>query len=164
MVKKFFPLDKNYLLENVQHSLEEELLSQMLRLVTHQFEMKINPLGLEDSFTGKIRRYELKNFRPLHNFYDYLSAIYRYKFGANQLEFLWDGSDHSVHYKQGWTKHFLEWVIEFCREELFIQAVLDLTVFHPGDDSVQMIENRMNHFVLKHFGARIHKTKGLMVA
>ena len=164
LVKKFFQLDKNYLLENAQQSLEKELLTSLVKRVIQQYDIKINPLGLEDAFTRKIRSYELKHFQPLCNFYERVSAIYRYKFGVNQLEFLWDGSDHVEHYQKLWRSAFTEWTTKFCSEDLFVQAVLDLTVFFPKDESTQMIENRMNTFVLKFFDAKIHKVKGLMVA
>ena len=164
MVKKFFPFDKNYLLENAQHRLENELLSQLVTSVIIRFDEKMNPLGLLDSFSLKIRNYKVKNVSPLHNFYEKVSAIYRYKHGENQLEFLWDGSDHIDYYQNVWKKTFEDWMEKFCLEDLFIQAVLDLTVFNPDDEKAQMIENRMNHFVFKFFGARIHKSKGLMVA
>jgi len=164
LLKKFFPLDKNYLLENAQHRLEHQLLFSLVNAVIEHYETKINPLGLVDSFTLKIRSYRPESFGALHDFYEKLSAIYRYKYGANQLEFLWDGSDHSEYYQKIWQRTFTEWTEKFCREDLFIQAVLDLTVFFPKDGSTQMIENRMNHFVLKFFEIKIHKVKGLMVA
>jgi hypothetical protein len=164
LVKKFFPFDKNYLLESAQHQLEHELLTALVVLVIKIFDSKINPLGLVDSFTLKIRNYRAKDLKPLHNFYERVSAIYRYKFGNNQLEFLWDGSDHVEFYKKQWSQTFEEWVRKFSEEELFIQAVLDLTVFLPSGDDTHMIENRMNHFVLKYFDVKIHKVKGLMVA
>ena len=164
MIKKFFPLDKNYLLEEAQHRLENELLVSLTNQVITMYETKINPLGLVDSFTKKIRNYKPQSLKALHIFYERACAIYRYKFGANQLEFLWDGSDHIEHYQKLWKQTFLEWIEKFCRQDLFIQAVLDLTVFHPDDDEAQMTANRMNHFLLKYFDAKIDKAKGLMVA
>jgi hypothetical protein len=164
LIKKFFPLDKNYLLEDAQHRKENDLLFTLVEQVITAYETKVNPLGLVDSFSRKIRNYKPQKLNSLHHFYERLSAIYRFKFGENQLEFLWDGSDHVEHYQKLWSSAFNEWVEKFCREDLFIQAVLDLTVFLPDEDEIQMIENRMNHFVLKYFGAKIHKSRGLMVA
>ena len=163
LVKKFFPLDKNYLLESAQRSLESELLSSLVKTAITQFDLQNNPLGLEDSFTLKLRGFELGDYQPLHHFYETICAIYRCKFGANQLEFLWNGSDHFDHYKLQWRETFQEWITKFCEHELFIQAILDLTVFNYTE-KVQMIENRMNHFLMKQFGAKIDKKRGLMVA
>jgi len=42
-----------------------------------------------------------------------------------------------------------------------VQAVLDLTVFLPDNRHADLVENRMNNFMLRQFGVRLHKTKGL---
>lgn len=98
----------------------------------------------------------------LDGFYEKLAAIYRFKFGDNQLGFLWDGSDHLEHYQKQWTETFTHWTENFCQQDLFVQAVLDLTVFLPENKAAQMIENRMNHFILKHFDLKIlNKATGL---
>jgi hypothetical protein len=160
LVKKFFPLDKNYLLEQAQMLSRGRLVRNLLELVKTQYELKVNPLGLEDSFTIKIRKFELKDdvgSSSLNAFYDNLSGIYRFKHGHNQLDFLWDGTDHLEHYQQEWQETFMRWTRGFCRDELFIQAVLDLTVFFPQNKDANMIENRMNHFIEKHFEVRISK-------
>jgi hypothetical protein len=146
------------------------LLAHLVEKVKACYELKINPLGLTDSFTSKIRNYKFDlndgngSITLLNGFYETLAAIYRYKYGANQLEFLWDGTDHLQYYQTTWQQTFNQWTENFCRHELFIQAVLDLTVFLPEKQETQMIENRMNHFILKHFDVKIHKTKGIMVA
>jgi hypothetical protein len=164
LIKKFFPLDKNYLLEQAQLRHRETLLLSLIEKVKNAYEQQVNPLGLEDSFTRKIRNTPAIHVHLLYNFYDTLAAIYRLKHGQNQLQFLWDGSDHQSFYEQAWVEKFNEWVASFCQYELFIQAVLDVTVFAIDDPCAPMIENRMNHFVLKHLDVKQHKAKGLMVA
>jgi hypothetical protein len=162
LVKKFFPLDKNYLLEQAQLTAEKTLLKDLIVRVKSRYEHRINPLGLVDSFTAKIRNHKPENLDSLHGFYENLCAIYRFKFGDNQLEFLWDGNDHLLHYKTEWTNTFDEWTHEFCKHDLFVQAILDLTVFLPENKMAQMIENRMQHFIQKHFEVKIlHKVTGL---
>jgi hypothetical protein len=164
LVQKFFPLDKNYLLEEVQLALRDELLSLMVEEVKRAFETEANPLGLEDRFAAKIRRYQITNrkLKPLFRFYLHLSAAYRFKFSSNQLEFMWDGRDHLDRYQEEWPNAFRKWIGDFCKQELFIQAVLDLTVFHSENPNSELSENRMNNFMLKQFGVKIHKTKGLV--
>jgi hypothetical protein len=164
LVKKFFPFDKNYLLEQAQQQVEDELLTLLVKQVTARYESRINPLGILDSFSSKIRNYQPADLNPLHDFYEKLAAIYRYKFGNNQLEFLWDGTDHFQHYQKVWRETFEQWINNFCQHDLFIQAVLDLTVFLPKGDSTQMLESRMHHFIQKHMDVKFHKTKGIMVA
>jgi hypothetical protein len=162
VLRKFFPLDKNYLLEKAQLELKDQLLFQLFDLVIQTYEQQQNPLGLGDDFSLKIKNYKLLNLEPLEEFYYKLAGVYRFKWGANQLEFLWDGSDHQEKYKSDWT-HFFETQIRiFCRQELFIQAVLDLTVFLPENRPSDLAENRMNHFMLQHFEVKFHKSKGLV--
>ena len=162
MIRKFFPLDKNYLLEEAQLSLQDELLTQLVELVKKAFADKINPLGLLDDFGMKISDYRAHNLKPLHNFYLNISGVYRFKNNDNQLEFVWDGRDHRQKYREEWKGVFLNWVNEFCRQELFVQAVLDLTVFLPENRHADLAENRMNNFMLRQFGVKFHKSKGLV--
>lgn len=162
MIRKFFPLDKNYLLEEAQLSLQEVLLSQLLEKVKHHYELIHNPLGLDDSFSRQIRNYATSNFKPLHGFYQNLAAVYRFKHGENQLTFAWDGRDHQDIYQSEWTIAFEHWTDDFCKYELFLQAVLDLTVFLPDNRHAHLAENRMNYFILKHFDVKFHKSRGIV--
>ena len=162
MIRKFFPLDKNYLLEEAQLALQNTLLLQLIETVKTQYELRNNPLGIVDSFTLHIREYKPKQLTLLHTFYQNLAGVYRYKFGDSQLEFVWDGLDHFEKYKADWTKAFLDWTYDFCRQELFVNAVLDLSVFLPDNCQTPLAENRMNHFILKQFELKIHRSKGIV--
>jgi len=123
-----------------------------------------NPLGLDDEFTMRIRSFRPTEFPGMEACYQVLSAIYRYRAGTNQLEFLWDGSDHLTRYRADWTRQFREWTALFCKDPLFVQAVLDLTVFLPEDANPEMAGARMQHFMLKQLGMRLHRTRGLVAA
>jgi len=162
LVRKFFPLDKNYLLEEAQLALQERLLITLIEKVKISFEQRHNPLGLEDGFCLKVKTYKTTNLKPLSNFYQNIAAVYRFKNSDNQLEFVWDGREHMEKYREEWVRSFNQWVDEFCRQELFVQAVLDLTVFLPENRHADLAENRMNNFMLRQFEVRIHKTKGLV--
>jgi hypothetical protein len=162
VVRKFFPLDKNYLLEEAQLQLQDSLLTTLVDTVKSEYESRYNPLGIPDALTLRVRSYKPSNLKPLSGFYLNLAGIYRYKFGQNQLEFLWDGNDHSEKYKSDWCDFFNESVARFCRTELFIRAVLDLTVFLPDNRNAQLAENRMNHFMLQAFEVKIHKQRGIV--
>jgi hypothetical protein len=162
VIRKFFPLDKNYLLEEAQLALQDELLTQLIEQVKLHYQLIHNPLGLNDSFSLKIKNFKTQNLKPLHNFYQKLAAVYRYKYGDNQLEFVWDGRDHQDKYQLDWTSAFEQWTHDFCRHVLFLQAVLDLTVFLPENRKTDLAENRMNHFILKHFEVKFHKSRGIV--
>lgn len=162
MVRKFFPLDKNYLLEEAQLLLQDSLLSSLVQAVKSEYELRHNPLGICDDWIRKIREYKPKNLKPLQSFYQNLAGIYRYKYGANQLEFLWDGNDHQEKYMREWTAFFNQQTQTFCKSELFIHAVFDLTVFLPENRKAQLAENKMNHFMLQAFEVKIHKQRGIV--
>jgi hypothetical protein len=162
VIRKFFPLDKNYLLEQAQLDSRQHLLMQLVENVKNIHLLKHNPLGLEDDFTLTIKHFQLKNTKPLESFYQNLAAVYRYKHGENQLEFVWDGREHIDKYKSEWEVEFTKWTTRFCLHELFLQAVLDLTVFLPENRPAVLAENKMNHFILQHFEMRMDKSKGLV--
>ncbi len=168
MLRKFFPLDKNYLLEEAQLLLQDKLLYHLFDQVKKAYELQRNPLGLEDSFSLRIQHYKLLNLQPLEVFYQNLAGVYRYKWGDSQLEFVWDGRDHAEKYQEEWTLFFIDSVNRFCQQELFVQAVLDVTVFFPTrsedqkEKQLSMAENRMNTFMLQHFEVKIHKSKGIV--
>ncbi len=169
MLQKFFPLDKNYLLEEVQLQLQSELLFQLFEKVKSAYQRLHNPLGLQDSFSLQIQHFQPTNLQSLQSFYINLAGVYRYKWGDSQLEFVWDGRDNEEKYKEDWVSFFEKCVNQFCQQELFVQAFLDVTVFLPKenlDEKIEkhltMAENRMNHFMLQHFEVKLHKSKGLV--
>jgi hypothetical protein len=162
LVRKFFPYDKNYLLEEAQLLAQDKLLHSLLERVKDRYFELYNPLGIEDSLSIQIDRFRLRNRKPLQDFYQNLAGIYRYKFGENQLEFLWDGCDHLEKYQHEWSAFFEKWAGRFCEKELFVRAILDVTVFVSENRNAQLAESRMNHFMLQHFDVRIHKQKGIV--
>jgi hypothetical protein len=162
VVRKFFPLDKNYLLEGAQLRLEEQLLIRLLEKVKDHYFLRYNPLRLPDAISELVSSYKGGNLKLLGSFYQNLCGVYRYKYGDSQLEFLWDGNDHAMQYENDWANFFTQCVDQFCRQELFIRAVLDLTVFLTEDRGAQLAESRMNHFILQHFEVKIHKQRGII--
>ncbi len=162
MIRKFFPLDKNYLLERAQLQTQDALLSALIEKVKIRYEELYNPLQIRDALSLKIKDYKPRNLKPLLSFYENLSGIYRYRFGETQLEFLWDGTDHMEKYMTDWASAFDSWTTQFCRNELLVRAVLDLTVFLPENRNAQLAESRMNHFITQHFEVRIHKQRGIV--
>lgn len=154
VIRKFFPLDKNYLLEEAQLALQDPLLTSLVERCKDQYESIHNPLGLPDQFSLKIKTYTPRNLKPLYGFYETLAGIYRFKFGDNQLEFLWNGQSHFEKYQRDWTSAFDQWMDELLSREQFIQAVLDLTVFLPENRHAHLAENRMNFVMLQCFSQK----------
>ncbi len=161
MVRKYFPLDKNYLLEKAQLSLEQMLIPEIVEIAKTHYASQNNPLGLEDATWRRIKKYKLTKIERFIPFYRDLAGIYRYKFGDNQLEFLFDGTDHIQKYKDDWSNMFNEWVSMFCAKEQFIRVVLDLSVYYNEIDKPQLIENRLQSFIPNFFELKISKHKGI---
>ncbi len=163
MLRKFFPLDKNYILEEAQLSLENSLLQYLVDFVKVEYLMQNNPLGIEDDLTEKIHSHGTRDFRHLHEFYLNLMGIFRYThYSDNQLQFLFECNDDFKKYQEEWTYQFRKWAKEFCRHPNFLRAVLDLTVFYPIDSPVLMVDNRMNAFIAQYFSIKIHPEKGIV--
>ncbi|MFM8739580.1 MAG: hypothetical protein ACKOC0_05180 [Cytophagales bacterium] len=162
MLRKFFPLDKNYLLEEAQLLLKDQLLYHLFDSVKQAYEQQQNPLGLQDNFSLQIKKYKLLNLKPLEEFYFQLAGVYRFKWGDNQLEFVWDGRDHMQKYKEDWSKFFHNSIERFCQQELFVRAVLDVTVFLPDQHLLSGMTMRMHQFMMQQFHVKLHKSKGLV--
>lgn len=162
LVRKFFQSDKNYLLEGAQLRSRDRLLTLLIDQAVATYQRENNPLGLNDAFSERIANYLPKSLDSLYSFYDSLAGVYRFKFGDNQLAFLWDGRDHTDKYEEDWSATFEEWILRLCREMQFAQAVLDLTVFLPENQTVQLAANRMNAVMLDRFEVKVHKRKGIV--
>lgn len=163
VLRKFFPRDKNYILEQAQLSLEQSLLNYLVDFVKIEYLLRHNPLGIEDEMTIKIREHSSKDLSHLRDFYITLMGLFRYEYYAdNQLVFDFDGRDPFEKYCEQWSAQFKEWTKEFCRHQNFLRAVLDLTVFFPADSPVVMMDTRMQTFIVNFFGVRIHPQKGIL--
>ena len=163
MVRKFFPLDKNYILESAQLSLQQPLLEYLVDFVKVEYLLQSNPLGILDDVAIRIKEHHETDFRHLTDFYLTVAGVFRYThYHHNQLEFIFDGRDDFEKYSEEWTTQFKTWTKEFCQQPNFVRAVLDLTVFYPADSPVLMVDNRMNAFIQQCFEIKIHPQKGII--
>ena len=162
MRRKFFPLDKNYILEEAQLSLQQPLLQHLVDYVKVEYLLNCNPLGLDDEISRKVKEHHNEDFRHLEHFYLCTMGVFRYKYYYdNQLTFLFDGGDDFEKYRREWSDQFKKWTREFCSHPNFLRAVLDLTVFYPVDSPILMVDNRMNTFISQYFEIRIHPQRGI---
>ena len=163
MLRKFFPRDKNYILEEAQLSLETTLLNYLVDFVKVEYLMRCNPLGLADDTSQKIQAHHSTQFEHLREFYLNLAGVFRFKYyGDNQLEFLFDGQDDFKKYQEEWSVMFKRWIKEFCKHENFTRAVLELTVFYPDDYTPQMAGMRLSAFITRFFEVKIDPQKGII--
>lgn len=154
MVRKYFPHDKNYLLEQAQLRQQEGLLRQLVDRAAAAYEQAHNPLGLRDRFHSRLRN-PTADLHRLHAFYCHAAAAYRYRHGSNQLEFLWEGMDHAEKYGHDWRAAFEDLSRKLCREPHFIRLVLELTVFASHEPS--LASGRMDQFIQAYFQVRLRK-------
>ncbi len=163
MLRKFFPRDKNYILEEAQLSLETPLLQYLVDFVKVEYLLRCNPLGIIDDTSKKIQDHRATEFAHLKEFYLNLAGVFRFKYyGNNQLEFLFDGRDDFRKYQEEWSLMYKSWVKDFCRHENFIRAVLELTVFYPEDYTPQMAGLRLSAFITRFFEVKIDPQKGII--
>ena len=162
MIKKYFPFDKNYILEKAQLDQEERLTVYLINFVKAYYQANSNPLGLLDNTMTQVLAHKTDYAERLREFYLNLAGIYRFKHGQNQLEFLFDGQDHYEKYLKDWKSTFKEWLIEFCGKPNFVRAVLELTVFYPEGRKSELAENRMKTFIHQHFDLKVYKYRGIV--
>jgi hypothetical protein len=163
VLRKFFPRDKNYVLEEAQLSLEKTLTSYLVDFVKVEHLLHNNPLGIMDDAFLKIQQHNEKEFAHLQEFYISLAGVFRYLFYSdNQLEFSFDGQDEFAKYQQQWTETFKRWTKDFCKHDNFRTAILELTVFYPDDYTPQMAGLRLSAFITKSFDLKIDSQKGIV--
>jgi hypothetical protein len=163
VLRKFFPRDKNYILEQAQLSLEQSLLQYLVDFVKVEYLLRHNPLGLLDETAEKIQQHASTDYKHLHEFYFNLMGVFRFTYYSdNQLTFIFEGKDDFQKYQDEWTVQFKAWVKDFCKHQNFLRAVLDLTVFYPIDSPVLMMDTRMNTFITHFFEVKINSQKGIV--
>jgi hypothetical protein len=163
VLRKFFPRDKNYILEEAQLSLEQNLLQYLVDFVKVEYLLRYNPLGIDDDTARNVKGHCSDDFSHLREFYVTLTGVYRFKFYSdNQLAFIFDGRDDFAKYREEWETVFRKWVKDFCQHENFIRSVLELTVFYPDDYTPQMAGMRMSVFITRFFDLKIDPQKGLV--
>lgn len=161
MIFKYFPLDKNYLLEQAQYSVKEELLSWIVEEGKSFYLRENNPLGIMDDTALAIKEHNSDYDMRLDQFYADLCGVYRYRYGDNQLEFLFDGTDHFNKYRSDWERTFRSWARDLCRCPFFLRTLLEITVFNDGQKKVSLAENRLRGYIERSFNLRLYHYRGI---
>jgi len=162
MVRRLFPSDKNYLLSEVQASQKGSLLQYLVHFVKQYYLNNYNPLGLIDDTILEIQKEKEFPFESFEEFYHDLAAIYRFKHGEVQLEFLFDGSSHDEKYVNEWINFFKQNIKTYCTNRYFIRAVLDISVFHHHDRVASLAGDRLKYFLNQYYGMKVYKYRGIM--
>jgi hypothetical protein len=161
--RKFFPRDKNYILEQAQLVQRDSMLHYLIDFVRVEYLMRCNPLGLADDTSIRIQTTVVEDLTKLHEFYLTLSGVFRYKhYSDNQLQFVFDGRDDFERYQEEWATTFRRWTRSFCQHDNFLKAILELTVLYPDDYTPQMAGLRLSYFITKTFDVKIDGAKGIV--
>ena len=72
----------------LQYKLRNKLLRDLIFNSIKEYKIKNNSLGIIDSVIESIENYNVKNEKEFYYFYNKIAAIYRFKYGNNQLSIL----------------------------------------------------------------------------
>lgn len=158
---KYFESDKNYLLKTVQAFSKDVLLEKWTSLAYAGYMQQENPLGLEDDFTLFIKQEIGKGACILDEAYELIAAVYRYKYGENQLSFLWDGRTHMEYYDDEWRKTFLQWTATLCAHKDVYRSIVKAALAHEGVNN-EFLSISLRRCVLKHFNVRLTRAQRLL--
>ncbi|MBW3544540.1 MAG: hypothetical protein KY428_02885 [Bacteroidetes bacterium] len=161
MHTRFFRQDKNYMLREAQEQLRPRLLLYLCGQARHAYKLHFNPLGLLDSTSLRICKSKPQT-RLLHNMYDALAAIYRYRNPNNQLELLFNGKTHLEQYRLDWSQCFAIWCRQLCADPAFVRLLLGITILQPPRGNTSLSEQRLRSLVQEKFGVKVHKRRGIL--
>ena len=161
--KKWFLMDKNYILKEAQLVLKEQLVFWTVNYAKEFYQQQHNPLGLVDDTVSLITQAKFTEYHLLETFYANLASVYRYKHGETQLELLFDGATHYEKYKTDWLETYKKWVNELFAEWLTLRAILEFTVFkRPDDHQLHLIDIRLQTYIEEHFEVRLYVYRGII--
>lgn len=161
LLHQSFDKDKNIILKAAQEVNFETLSKKMESIIIDSYTALFNPLGLVDDTYQQILDYKHNNTAELKGIYDNLGVAYRYKYGDNQLEIIWDGTTHEEKYTEEWSKTFKSWIEELSNNPNFVKGVLQLSVFNDGDKNLMFVKNGLKAIINDFFEIKIVTRKGL---
>ncbi len=156
-----FEKDKNVLLKSAQDQIFTELAHRLVEITIHKYSIHFNPLGLVDDTYQQILDYQFENLKELEGIYENLCVAYRYKYGDNQLEIIWDGKSHEEKYKDEWSDTFDRWVNDLTESPNVIKGILQLTVFNENKRNLTFVRNAVKGLINDYFEIKILKRNGV---
>jgi hypothetical protein len=160
---KYFDQDKNSILRAAQGFVEPQLLNYWVEKALACYNQHENPMGLVDDFILQLESESKYNTEFLEEFYEMLTAIYRFKKGDNQLEIIWDGRSHYEVYAERWTTEFEAWMEIFCNMPEVYRAVIKMCVLKYNTNS-KFLYYGIRKIILSHFEVQIGRNKMLKTA
>ncbi len=161
MKNKLFKSDKNIILKKTQYKLRKKLLRDLIFNTIKEYKIKNNSLGIIDNVIESIENYKINNEKEFYYFYNKIAAIYRYKYGNNQLSFIWDGRSHSDYYKEKWIFYFKKEAKHFIKNSSFIKIILKLTALNYQTNKLKTLHYKLSSFIKQRFEIQVFKRKGI---
>ncbi|MEO9964947.1 MAG: hypothetical protein ABJF11_04115 [Reichenbachiella sp.] len=158
---KSFEKDKNSLLKAAQDQIFDILARKLVEVTIQKYSLYFNPLGLVDDTFQQILDYQNENDRELGGIYENLCVAYRYKYGDNQLEIIWDGKSHEQKYKEDWQEAFSVWINDLTENPSIIKGILQLTVFNDAKKNLTFVRNSIKGLINDYFEIKILKRNGI---
>lgn len=140
--------------------MEEELVEVLVQELKKSYTLLYNPLGLMDNTYQQIVETQVFPKDRVRVIYEQLCGIYRFKYGSNQLEFLFDGRSHLDKYREDWKAQFTNWLRELGTHEPYVKTMLRMTVLFDTENRAEFAENRCKSFINDFFKLKIVKRKG----
>ncbi|MEP2512660.1 MAG: hypothetical protein ABJH72_25015 [Reichenbachiella sp.] len=156
-----FEKDKNVLLKVAQDQIFNDLARHLVEITIHKYSLYFNPLGLVDDTFQQILDYKFGNVEELEGIYENLCVAYRYKYGDNQLEIIWDGKSHEDKYKEEWKETFDRWSNDLTENPAVIKGILQLTVFNETKKNLTFVRNAIKGLINDYFEIKILKKNGI---
>lgn len=156
-----FEKDKNVLLKNAQDQIFTHLAHRLVEITIEKYSVYFNPLGLVDDTFQQILDYQFDNIEELEGIYENLCVAYRYKYGDNQLEIIWDGKSHEEKYIEEWGDTFDRWANDLTENTSIIKGILQLTVFNDRKKNLSFVRNAIKGLINDYFEIKILKRNGV---
>ena len=123
-----FESDKNEILRTVQYQQKDFLMRQTISIAIQNFLKIENPLDIEDDFVLKLKNDKTWNTTFLYEFYRHIADSYRSRRSDNQLEFIWDGTQHADLYRLEWRKYYKQLINDLAYHPFFNRLIIKSTI------------------------------------
>ena len=136
MWHKSFESDKNEILRTVQYQEKDLLMRQTISIAIRNFLKIENPLAIEDDFVLKLKNSKTWDTTYLNGFYRHIADSYRYSRSDNQLEFIWDGTQHADLFKLEWNKYYKQLINDLAYHPFFNRLIIKSTIFNTNKNQI----------------------------
>ena len=161
--RKWFMMDKNYILKEAQLVLKEQLVYWTVKYAREFYQQNHNPLGLLDETARLVNETQFHDFELLEPFYAKIASVYRYRHGETQLELLFDGESHYEKYKKEWAETYKQWVHQLFSKWLTLRAILEITVYkRHAKHELELVNQRLQHYLEDFFKIRLYVYRGIV--